>query len=181
MFFLFSKAEINQSAEPFRFSVVLKFLRRRPSLDHIRAFIKNRWGLKSVLVIGQLQNLRNVLVRMAEEDFISVMARGNSEMYGSPFRVFHWTPDYVEEEDFPWVPFWITLPGLPPNYFQESILRSIGNGFGRYLKRDNATVCVTRPEAARICVEIDVSQPLRKSFWLGPPGIVTRHYQKVVF
>lgn len=135
MFFLFSKIEIQQSAEPFRFSVVLKFLRRRPSLDHICDFIKNRWALKSIPVIGQLQNPRNVLVQMAkEEDFISVTTRGNSEIHGVPFRVSQWTLEFKEDEDSPWVPVWITLLGLPPNFFQESILWSIGNGFGHYLK-----------------------------------------------
>lgn len=86
-------------------------------------------------MIGQPRNSCNVLVRMLkEDDFISVMARGNSEMLGSHFRVFHGTPYYLEDEDSPWAPVWLTLPGLPPNYFQESMLRSIGNGFGRYLK-----------------------------------------------
>ncbi|KAF5465236.1 hypothetical protein F2P56_015261 [Juglans regia] len=86
----------------------------------------------------------------------------------------------MEDEDSPWVPIWLTLPGLPPNYFQESMLRSIGNGFGCFLKQDNAMTCVTHPEAVHICVEIGVSQPLRNSFWLGPPGLATSHFQEVV-
>lgn len=132
--------------------------------------------------MGQLCNPRNVLVRMSiEDDFINAMVRGNSEIHGVHFRVSHWTPDFVEEEDSPLVLVWVTLPGLPPNYFQESMLSSIGNGFGRYLKRDNAMACVTRPMVAHICVEIDVSKPLRKSFWLGPPGLVSSHYQEVIF
>lgn len=104
MLFLFSKVEITQLAAPFQCSVLLKFLGRRPWLDHIPGFIKNRWGLQSMPMDGQLLNLRSVLVRMEmEDDFISVMARGNSEMLGSPFWVFHWTPNYVEDKDSPWV------------------------------------------------------------------------------
>ncbi|KAG6707861.1 hypothetical protein I3842_06G053400 [Carya illinoinensis] len=83
MFFFFSKAEIRQSAEPFRFSVVLKFLRRRPYLDHVRAFIKNRGGLCVMPVVGQLNSPRAVLIRLSnEEDFVSVMARGNAMFRG---------------------------------------------------------------------------------------------------
>lgn len=55
MFFLFSKIEIKQSTEPFCFSVVLKFFRRQPSLDHARGLVKSRWGLR-VLVVDQLKN-----------------------------------------------------------------------------------------------------------------------------
>lgn len=87
----------------------------------------------------------------------------------------------MEDEDSLRVPVWITLPGLPPNYFQESILQSIGNGFGRYLKRDNATACVTRSKAVLICVELDASLPLLKSFCLGPPGLESSHFQEVIF
>ncbi|XP_042951450.1 uncharacterized protein LOC122287689 [Carya illinoinensis] len=182
MYFVFSKAEVQSSAEPFRFSVVLKFLRRRPSLDQIRSFIQNRWGLRAVPVIGQLRNPRNVLVRLVmEEDFISVMARGNSEVLGVPYRIFHWSPDFIEEEDSPWVPVWVSLPGLPPNFFQESILRSIGDGIGKFLKRDNATACVTCPEATRICVEVNVAGSLRKSFWLGAPHGETSHFQEIFY
>lgn len=61
------------------------------------------------------------------------------------------------------------------------MLHSIGNGFGRYLNGDNAIACVTCPEAVRICIELDVSQLLRKSFWLGPSGIATSHFQEVIF
>lgn len=38
---LFSKKEIEQSVVPFKFSLVLKFLRQRPSLDTIRSFIRS--------------------------------------------------------------------------------------------------------------------------------------------
>lgn len=58
MFFLFSKTEILKFAEPFRYAVVVKFLRRRPSLDHVRGFIKNHWGLRAMPVVGQLRNPR---------------------------------------------------------------------------------------------------------------------------
>lgn len=90
MLFVFSKVEVQLLSKPFCFSIVLKFLCRRPSLDHIQGFINNRWGLKAIPIIGQLSNPCNVLVRMAkEEDFIFVMAKGNSKIFGVPFRVFH--------------------------------------------------------------------------------------------
>ncbi|XP_041004168.1 uncharacterized protein LOC121249532 [Juglans microcarpa x Juglans regia] len=139
-------------------------------------------GLHLVPVVGQLKNPRNVLIRISnEEDFNSVMVRGNSEVEGVLYRVFHWMPNFIEEEDSPWVPVWLTLSGLPPNYFHESILRSIGGGFGRFLKRDNVTACVTHSEAAHICVEMDVSKPLRHSFWLDNSGLETSHCQEVIF
>lgn len=97
------------------------------------------------------------------------------------YRIFHWTPDFNEEDDSPLDPVRITLPGLPPNYFHVSILKSIGGGFGKFLKRDNTTACVTRPQATHICVKMDVSKPLRHSFWIGVMGLDNSHFQEVIY
>lgn len=92
IFFIFSKAEIKKFAEPFHFSVILKFLYRSPFIDIVRGFIKSRWNLHAMPMVGQLRNLRNLLVRLTnEEDFISVMARGNADIQRVPYKVFHWT------------------------------------------------------------------------------------------
>lgn len=57
--------------------------------------------------------------------------------------MFHWTPEFVEEDDSPLVLVWLSLLGLPPNVFHDFILRSTGGDFERFLKRDNAKACVT--------------------------------------
>lgn len=41
VFFKFSQHEIHKSSKPFHYVVVLKFQRRRPSLDQIWGFIEN--------------------------------------------------------------------------------------------------------------------------------------------
>jgi hypothetical protein len=67
----FSKDEIERSAAPFWFAMVMKFLNQRPSLDRIRAFINGRWGLVSQPVVSAMWKARNVFVRFAlEADFI---------------------------------------------------------------------------------------------------------------
>lgn len=79
------------------------------------------------------------------------MARGNANVMGTPYKIFHWTPDFDEDPESPLVHVWISLLGLPLNYFYSSILKSIGGGFGRFLTRDNATTAsVLRLEDARI-------------------------------
>lgn len=71
-------------------------------------------------VVGQLKNPRNVLVSLSnKEDFVSVMSWGIAEMECVPHRIFHWTPEFNEDEDSPTVHVWISLSGLPPNYFHE--------------------------------------------------------------
>lgn len=52
---LLSKEEIQKSVELFRYLMVLKFLRQRPSLDTIRLFINNRWGLSGMAVFSAMR------------------------------------------------------------------------------------------------------------------------------
>lgn len=104
-----------------------------------------------MLVVGQLRNTRNLLIRLSnEEDFITVMAHGNVNVIGIPYKIFHSTPDFDEDTESLLAPVWISLPDLPPNYFHVSMLKSIGGGFGHFLKHDNATACVSGPKPARI-------------------------------
>jgi hypothetical protein len=119
----FSRDEIERSAAPFRFAMVMKFLKQRPSLDRIRAFINGCWGLVSQPVVSVMRKPRNVLVQFSlEADFIKAMSRESSEIDGVNYRNFQWTVDFSEEVEPVMAPIWINLPGLAPNFYQKSYL-----------------------------------------------------------
>lgn len=40
---------------------------------------------------------------------------------------------------------------------------------------------MTRVKVTRIYVEMDVSKPLHHHFWLGPLGLVSSHYQEIIY
>lgn len=72
-------------------------------------------GIKAMPVVGKLCNPLNILVRLInEEDFLTVMTRGNLDVDGVPYKVFHWTPGFNKDDEPPLVLVWITLLGLPP-------------------------------------------------------------------
>lgn len=86
---LFSKDEIVQSTFPFRFSLVLKFLRQHPSLDAVRAFIQSRWGLQTLPMVSLMLRPRNVFIRLtSEEDFVKAFAREACDIERINYRVF---------------------------------------------------------------------------------------------
>ncbi|XP_035546610.1 uncharacterized protein LOC118348650 [Juglans regia] len=170
--FQFTKEEIARSAEPFRFSVVLKFLRQRPSLDVIRSFIHLRWGLSCMPMVTAMRRPRNVFIRMTyEQDFLEAISLEACEVNGVQYRVFHWKPDFNEDEEPSLVPVWIVLPGLPPNFYHESFLKIFTAPIGRYIRRDNPTKCATRTNGARLCLEMDASKKPISYFWIGMPGL----------
>ncbi|XP_041024617.1 uncharacterized protein LOC121265149 [Juglans microcarpa x Juglans regia] len=181
LFFQFSKEEIFRLAEPFRFSIVLKFLRNRPSLDAIRIFIRNRWSLEGVPVVSTMRHPINVFVRMAsEEDCMRALSREACDIDWIPYCAFHWTPDFKEEEPSI-VPVWIELPDLPPNFYHESFLKILTIPIGRFIRRDNPTQCATRTDGARICVEMDAAIEPLSHFWIGTPGLGSSRKQDIVY
>ncbi|XP_041009290.1 uncharacterized protein LOC121253324 [Juglans microcarpa x Juglans regia] len=178
----FTKEEIERSAQPFKFSLVMKFMRQRPSLDIIRAFIRSRWGLDSKPVVSAMLKARSVFVRFSNElDFIKAFSRETCDVEGVSYHIFQWYPEFDEENESPLVPIWITLPGLPPNFYHESFLRNITMPLGQYILQDNSTRCATRTDGARVCIKMDASKNPLDSFWIGIPHQATSRLQEVVY
>lgn len=104
----FSKEELDQSAQPFRYLLVLKFLHQRPSLDVIRAFIHNRWGLVSQPVVSSMWTPRHVFLIFAkEEDFCKAFTREACDIEGMSYRLFKWFTDFSEQKEPSLVPVWV--------------------------------------------------------------------------
>ncbi|CAN1185857.1 hypothetical protein LINPERHAP2_LOCUS37820 [Linum perenne] len=61
---------------------------------------------------------------------------------------------------------WIRLPGLPLENFDAGILRIIGDKIGRTVRVDGTTLFGNRGNYARVCVEIDLREPLISKYRL---------------
>ncbi|XP_042958001.1 uncharacterized protein LOC122293489 [Carya illinoinensis] len=114
-----------------------------------------------------------------QEDFNKAFSREACEINRVPYRAFHWTPGFTEDEEMPFVPVWVMLLGLPPNFYHDSILKIITAQIGKFIRSDNSTRCVTTTDGARVCLEMDASIQHLDSFWIGAPG--TGFKQEVVF
>lgn len=59
---------------------------------------------------------------------------------------------------------WVRLPRLPIDYYDKKFFYSLGNQIGKAIRIDEMTLQKARTLYARICVEIDLSQPLLPSY-----------------
>lgn len=66
---------------------------------------------------------------------------------------------YLRKIDCCYVPVWIKLPQLPMPFFNASALNRIGAALGNILRIDDRTLGLTHPMFARLCIELDLSQP----------------------
>ncbi|KAI8543050.1 hypothetical protein RHMOL_Rhmol08G0188600 [Rhododendron molle] len=64
---------------------------------------------------------------------------------------------------------WVRVPLLPTEFFEEDNIKEIDEKLGKYLKLDTKTYDSKRGSYARICVEMDLIQPL-------PPSIAVERY-----
>lgn len=55
---------------------------------------------------------------------------------------------------------WVRVPGLLVEYYEADILFKVARAIGRPIKMDVNTEVTNRAKYARICVEIDLNQPL---------------------
>ncbi|KAL0455846.1 UNVERIFIED_CONTAM: hypothetical protein Slati_0923800 [Sesamum latifolium] len=75
-------------------------------------------------------------------------------------RVFKWTPTFNPKEESPIVPVWVRLPELPIQFFEREVLFSIAQ-LGTPLRTDVSTATLVRPSVARVCVEVNLLEPLQ--------------------
>ncbi|CAN1177210.1 hypothetical protein LINPERHAP2_LOCUS32967 [Linum perenne] len=95
-------------------------------------------------------------------------------MFGGPWMINdhyvviqEWRPYFRPEETIlTTLRVWVRLPGLPFEYFDNSILKIIGDRIGRTVRIDHTTLEGSRGNFARICVEVDLSKPLLSKYRL---------------
>ncbi|XP_039134837.1 uncharacterized protein At4g02000-like [Dioscorea cayenensis subsp. rotundata] len=91
-----------------------------------------------------------------------------------------WSVNGIILQQSPWKPFfeptfaklsiaaiWLQLHNLPVEFWDGETLETIANQFGTLLKVDDFTTSFSRSKYARICVEIDLSKPLSRGFWIS--------------
>ncbi|GAV87997.1 DUF4283 domain-containing protein, partial [Cephalotus follicularis] len=88
-----------------------------------------------------------------------------------------WSPS-TRRHDSPLAAVWMRFPGLPLPLHNPSILKAIGNSFGRYLRSDAHTARFKHPREARICVELNISSPPPPAFIVVVGDMVVR--QRIV-
>lgn len=76
-----------------------------------------------------------------------------------------WVPHFFAETvEITHLPVRIRFPLLPVEYYLVQCLQQAGNQISRTLKVDSATLLASRGRFARVCVEIDLRQPLKSGY-----------------
>ncbi|KAF5206264.1 hypothetical protein FRX31_004152 [Thalictrum thalictroides] len=124
---------------------------------------------------------RHVLVRFeSETEVTKALSRYNCHFMGIRFKVFRWHTGFNLRKDPSFAPIWLDLPNLPLDFFHPALLKAIGDDIGTFLSIDKGTLCYTRPDVARLCVEMDIQNDMPDSIWIEGPNY-TGFWQKILY
>lgn len=86
---------------------------------------------------------------------------------GQRMNLQAWTPNFNPNEDNPTVPDWIVIPELPSHFYYRVILSVLLSPIGKVLHLDLASMQKTRGSAAKVNMQVDLTQDRPYHVWLG--------------
>uniref|UniRef100_A0A7N0UGP0 DUF4283 domain-containing protein n=1 Tax=Kalanchoe fedtschenkoi TaxID=63787 RepID=A0A7N0UGP0_KALFE len=160
----FTDAEVCPTYRSMEHVVVLKFSPDRPRLEEIREFIQVNWPLRLQPVVGALDGKHALLICAGEEDVTEILECDSNRMGNALFRTFRWMPGFLVKAEPSSMVAWTRLHGLDSCFYRNSFLREVCLGVESFLKADERTLCLQNPAVARVCMEIDLKNPLVQGF-----------------
>ncbi|KAB5521997.1 hypothetical protein DKX38_026316 [Salix brachista] len=105
-----------------------------------------------------------------EEQMQEILERGPWLFGGKAIILQPWHPLFVFDKNrISKLPVWIRLHGLPFSLWSREGLSLVSSMVGHPLSCDEATFNCTRLDFARVCVELDATQPFVHSFEINTP------------
>lgn len=73
-----------------------------------------------------------------------------------------WTPSFDPlKDEIRTTPVWVRISNIPVNFYHDEILLVLARGLGTPVKVDQTTLNFERARFARVCVEVNLSKPLK--------------------
>ncbi|CAA7044673.1 unnamed protein product [Microthlaspi erraticum] len=150
--------------------MIVKVLRRTVPIFVLTKKLRELWKPKGVMTVLDLPR-GFFMVRFGEEDeYMAALTGGPWKAFGSYLLVQAWSPGFDPlRDEILTTPVWVRLSYLPVNFYHRSILMGIAKGLGKPLRVDQTTLNVERARFARVCVEVNLGQPLKGSVMMISP------------
>ncbi|XP_061369460.1 uncharacterized protein LOC133312303 [Gastrolobium bilobum] len=125
------------------------------------------WARKGKINVTDIGN-DFFVVQFSEKDDLNFALNGGPWIVlGHYLSLRKWEPTFrPNSAGIAKIAAWIRLPDIPIEFYDEAFFRRIGNWLGKMIKVDSNTNAHVRGRFARICVELDLSQPLKGDYVL---------------
>ncbi|XP_061373061.1 uncharacterized protein LOC133315448 [Gastrolobium bilobum] len=147
-------------------TLIVKLLAKKLSVSFMKKRLENMWAREGKILVTDVEN-DFIFVRFEKkEDMNFALLAGPWSIFGHYLAIRRWEPDFhAMQTSIGKITAWIRLPGFPIEYVNTSLMKSLGDWVGTFIKLDSATTNLARGKFARICVELDLSQPLKAEYY----------------
>lgn len=161
------KRVFKELCNPWKDSLVIKLLGKSIGYNMMKDKLKKVWKPAGGFDILDVDNGFYMVKFDMPADREKALSDGPWMLYDHYLAVSQWTPEFVSPEaKVDRTTVWIRFPGLNLVYYDESVLLALASAVGKPIKVDTNTLKVQRGRFARICVEIDLNQPVVGKVWV---------------
>ena len=165
---LLSKEEKIRIQAPWKSTLIIKAFGKSIGFKFMDFKIRLLWKPRGDMQCIDL-GLDFFLVRFRlSEDYWHVVNDGPWFIRQQFLTIRRWSPGFrPSETKITTTAVWTRLPELPVELYDMGILNRIGNQLGTLLKVDTRTIDGERGRFARLCIQIDLDQPLTPMVRIG--------------
>jgi hypothetical protein len=148
-------------------ALVVTLLGKTLGYQTMKDQLKKSWKLTGGFEIRDVDNGFYVVKFDMVADKEKVITQGPWMIYDHYLAVSHWSPEFISPAaKVNRTLVWIRFPGLNLVFYDESFLLAMASAVGKPIKVDTNTLNVERGRFARVCVEIDLNEPVVGKVWL---------------
>ncbi|ONK68087.1 uncharacterized protein A4U43_C05F7290 [Asparagus officinalis] len=130
--------------------------------------VKELWKPKGHFRLIDFPNAYYMVKFASADDYMRVLTGGPWSMFGHYLILKPWTPTFDPLTDVvATTPAWVRISNLPVFLYEEGVLLQVAAGMGRPIKVDKKTLHANRGRYARVCVEMDLTKPLKGSVFIN--------------
>ncbi|XP_057451867.1 uncharacterized protein LOC130743650 [Lotus japonicus] len=155
------EADYDRICKPFEDCLVIKLLGKRIGYGALTEKLRSMWKLTGGYTVKDVHHGYFLIKFDHVADKEKVVSGAPWLIYDHYLSIQPWTPDFVAADaKVNTTLVWIRIPGLGFQFYDESILCTLATAVGTPIKVDMNTVDMECGKFARICVEIDLNQPV---------------------
>lgn len=127
----------------------------------VENYLKCRWPKKGSITLVDMAEGYFLVHFSAMEDYNHALFEGPWMVVDHYLIVQRWRPMFLQNAELSMkVAVWVRIPHLPLELYNARFLGCIGSSLDNMLKIDNLTSIHSWGKFARICVEMNLDQPL---------------------
>lgn len=158
---IISKDMFKELCHPWQEALIVKLLGKSVGYRIMQHRLSVLWKLSGGFELMDVDHGYYMVKFDLEEDREKVIGGGPWMIFDHYLAVSKWSPDFVSttakvEKTLVWIRF----PGMNLVYYDESLLLAMASVVGKPIKVDEHTLRIERGRFARVCVEIDLNQPV---------------------